>query len=105
RRAARRAFKLFGNELGARRQHATVSGETFHFGRVGVIVLRAAQLELTARLDDGLGARGVAFAGELDQDFVLTAACESDGGLGEAEGVDAATDGFERLVHCFALDL
>ncbi len=46
------------------------------------------------------GALRIAFAGELDENFVVLAAVQLNGGFRQAQGVDAALDGFERLVHC-----
>ena len=65
----------------------------------GLVVGDESQLQLPARLNHGLRARRIAFAGKLDQNFVVAAARESDGRLGKPERVDAARDDFERLVH------
>src|SRR6202012_37469 len=58
------------------------------------------EFELTAGLNDLFGAYRIAFAGELNEDFVVVGATALlNGGLGEAERVDAALDRFDRLRH------
>ena len=57
------------------------------------------QLQLSARLNHALGAVGVALAGKLDDDFVVSLAVGSDQGFGQAQGIDAAPDRFFGLVH------
>ena len=60
------------------------------FRRIGLIVGDAIQRKLAAGLNDRLGARGIAFAGKLHQNFVVAAAGERDGRLGQPERIDAA---------------
>ena len=97
--ASRRAFRSAGNDLRARRQNAAVSGESGSLGRIGLFVGHALERELAAGLNHGLCARRIAFARKLDENFIVAAAGKGDGRLGQAERVDAARDGFERLVH------
>ena len=74
-------------------------GERCGLGRISLIVVHAAKFELPARLNHCFGARRIAFAGQLHQNFIIGPAGESDGRLGQSECIDAALDGFERLIH------
>src|SRR6185437_3150167 len=72
---------------------------------VRVIVEDQLEAQLTTCLNYLLGTCGVAFAGKLDKDFVLAAARVLDVGFFQAEGVDTAANGFERLVHGLLLEV
>ena len=91
--------RLAREQFRAGRKNAAVPGERCRFGRISLIVVHAAKFELPARLNHGFGARRIAFAGKLHENFIIGAAGESDGRLGQSECIDAALDGFERLVH------
>ena len=94
------AFRLAGNDFCAGRQNATVRCQRGRLRRIrGCSSATSLSCKLAAGLNHGLGAGGIAFAGKLDENFIVAAAGESDGRLGKAESVDAAGDGFERLIH------
>src|SRR6266403_305189 len=77
-----------------------MSGQGLGFRRVSSGSFDQSQFQLATSLDDGFGASRVTFAGQLYENFVVIAdATTLDGRLREAEGVDAALDGFERLGH------
>src|SRR5713101_6788579 len=63
------------------------------------------QLELAPRLYDALGAVGIAFAGQLDNDLVVASAVRSDQRLGQAQGVNPAANRLLGLVHGLLLDV
>ena len=71
----------------------------------GVCVHDQVQFQLPAGLNHALGAVGIAFAGELDDDFVVALAVGSDQRFGQTQRVNAAANGFFGLVHGLLLDV
>ena len=67
-------------------------------------ILDELQLELTAGLNDLPSAGRIALTRKLDEDFIVVAAVELNGRLGQTQGVDAALERFERLLHGLLLD-
>ena len=57
------------------------------------------QFQLAAGLNHRLGARRIAFTRQLHKNFIVFAAAKLNRRLGQAQRVDAALDGFERLRH------
>src|SRR5579863_3323563 len=74
-------------------------GERRGFRWIRLIVGHAIERKLATGLNHGFRARGIALAGELNENFVIATSGESDGRLGEAERIDAARNRLERLVH------
>src|SRR5258707_9460883 len=73
-------------------------------GSIGDRVFHQFEFKLPACLNDGLGARWIAFAGKLHENFVVFAAVQLNRRLRQSKGVDAALDGFERLCHRLLLN-
>src|SRR5580658_2129632 len=63
-------------------------------------ILEEPQFELPTLLNDSLGARRVALAGQLHKDFVaILPASELNRGLRETQRIDAPIDSLERQRH------
>ena len=76
-----------------------MSSQSGALGWIRLFVGNQRQFELPARLDHGLRARRIALAGKLHQNFVVAAAGKGNRRLSQTKAVDAARDGFKRLVH------
>ena len=100
---AGRAARDAGQHLGVGR-HGAAGRRQQLLARAGRPGLDQRQLEQRRRLDDLLGAGDVAHAGQLHQDLILPALARDDR-LGDAELVDAALDGANRLIHRLLADL
>src|SRR5712671_1767595 len=74
-------------------------GHGCRFGGVWCAIQNQVQLQLPAGLNDALGAIRIAFAGQLNDDFVISLAVGSHERFRQAERVNTATDGFLGLVH------
>ena len=92
-------FRAFLQEFCSRRQNAAMPRQPFRLGRIRCGIHQQHQFQLSTSLNDALSTFRVAFAGELHQNFVVLAAVQLNRGFGQAQGVDAALDGFQRLVH------
>src|SRR6202030_2046243 len=75
------AFGAARNQFRAWRQNAAVGSQRRRLRRVGCRVLDQFQLQLTARLNYGFGARGIAFTRQLNENFVVFAAMALNGGF------------------------
>src|SRR5579862_423052 len=87
------------HNLSPLRKHSAMSSQSGALGRISLVVGNQRQFELPARLNHGLRARRITLTRKLYQDFVVAAASKCDRRLSQTEAVDAARNGFKRLVH------
>ena len=93
------------DQLRIRRQNAAMRGQRRRFGGIRRAVQNQVQFKLPARLNHALGAVGIAFSGQLDNDFIVALAIGSDQRLGQSQRVDAAPNRFFGLVHGLLLNV
>ncbi len=75
-----------------------------NFGLIGSRIDNQVQFQLPAGLNYALGAVGIAFAGQLNDNFVFSLAIRCNQRLRQAQRVNAAPNGFLGLIHGLLLD-
>ena len=75
------------------------------FRRKCLFIGDALEFKLSAGLNYGFGASGIALPREFNEDFVLAATCESNGWLRKAECINTPSDGLKCLVHRVAANI
>ena len=76
-----------------------MGGERSKFRRVSLFVGDAVKSELSTDLNHGFRSRRIAFAGQLNENFIRAAAGECNRRFGETQRINAARDRLEGLVH------